>query len=150
MADPLSIAASIVGITVPALHGARLLLDDLEKLSDAPETVKDLKGEVRLVEAAIGSFSTITEAQWQALGTSIVDQSKTTLITCQESCEKFKADLSGWTRHSSNGKLSWRDRALVGFFKQNQIEAMSVQLHRYQGCLNLVASTATLYAVPQQ
>jgi hypothetical protein len=144
MADPLSIAASIVGIAVPALRGVRLLLDGLEKLSDAPMTVENLKGEVLLVEAAIDSLSAITEAQWQALGTSIFDKSKTTLISCQESCEKFAADLLGWTRHSGGGKLSWRDRALVGFFKQNRIEAMAVQLHRYQGSLNLVAGMATL------
>ncbi|KAI0968710.1 hypothetical protein F4678DRAFT_464324 [Xylaria arbuscula] len=145
MVDPLSTAASVVGIVVPALHGIRLLLDDLEKLSDAPETVKNLKGEIRLVEATIQSFLTITEPQWQALGTSIVEQSKTTLISCQESCEKFTAGLVGWTRHSGDGKLSWRDRALVGFFKQKRIEAMSAQLHKYQGSLNLVASTATLH-----
>ena len=36
MADPLSITASVVGITVPALHGTRLLLDDLERLKDTP------------------------------------------------------------------------------------------------------------------
>ncbi|KAJ2977975.1 hypothetical protein NUW58_g7641 [Xylaria curta] len=145
MSDPLIIAAIVAGIAVPALHKTRLLLDDLEKLSDAPETVENLKGELSLVEAAIDSFSTITQPQWQALGTSIVDQAKTTLITCQESCEKFKADLLGWTRHSGDGKLSWRGRAVVGFFKQTRIEAMLVQLHRYQGSLNLVASTATLH-----
>lgn len=32
MADPLSIAASVVGIAVPALHGARLLLSDIQKI----------------------------------------------------------------------------------------------------------------------
>ena len=147
MGDPLSTAASVVGIVVPALHGIRLLLDDLEKLSDAPETVENLKAEIRLVEATIQSFLTITEPQWQALGTSIVEQSKTTLITCKESCKKFKADLLGWTRHSRDGKLSWQDRARVGFLKQNRIEAMSVQLRGYQGSLSLVASTATLYAI---
>ncbi|KAI1116992.1 hypothetical protein F5Y14DRAFT_448376 [Nemania sp. NC0429] len=137
--------ASVASIVVPALHGIRLLLNDLEKVSDAPETVENLKREIRLVEATIDSFSTITEAQWQALGTSIVDQSKTTVIGCQELCKKFNADLLQWMKHSGNGKLSWRDRVLVGFFKQKRIEAMSVQLHSYQGCLNSVASTAILH-----
>jgi hypothetical protein len=40
MADPLSIAASAVGIIVPALHGTRLLLEDLQQLKNAPKTVK--------------------------------------------------------------------------------------------------------------
>jgi hypothetical protein len=47
MADPLSITASAVGIIVPALHGTRLLLEDLQQLKDAPKTVK------RLVECGL-------------------------------------------------------------------------------------------------
>ena len=36
MPDPLSVAVSIVGITIPALYGIRLLLDDLNKIINAP------------------------------------------------------------------------------------------------------------------
>jgi hypothetical protein len=46
MADPLSITASIVGIIVPALHGTRLLLGDLQQLNDAPKTIKRLTDDV--------------------------------------------------------------------------------------------------------
>jgi hypothetical protein len=42
MADPLGIAASVVGIIGPALHGTRLLLQNLQQLKDAPKTVKRL------------------------------------------------------------------------------------------------------------
>ncbi len=50
MADPLSIGASVVGVIVPALHGMRLLLDDLEKIKDAPKAVKRLEADVRSVD----------------------------------------------------------------------------------------------------
>ena len=40
MADPFSITASVVGIVVPALHGTRLLLGDLQQLTDAPMHLK--------------------------------------------------------------------------------------------------------------
>jgi hypothetical protein len=36
----------VVGITVPALHGTRLLLKDLQQLKDAPNTVKRLVEDV--------------------------------------------------------------------------------------------------------
>jgi hypothetical protein len=52
MTDPLSITASIVSITIPALHGARLLLDDLQKINDALETVERLKDDVHSVDMA--------------------------------------------------------------------------------------------------
>ncbi|KAI1325820.1 hypothetical protein F5Y16DRAFT_401005 [Xylariaceae sp. FL0255] len=71
----------IIGIVVPALHGTRLLLDDLEKLSDAPETVDSLRNKIRPFETTIRSLSTITEHQWAVLGANVIEQSKTTLAT---------------------------------------------------------------------
>ena len=49
MADPFSITAGIAGIAAPALHGTRILLDDLRKISDAPALVKALEGDISLV-----------------------------------------------------------------------------------------------------
>ncbi len=46
MADPLSVTASVVGIIGPALHGTRLLLEDLQQLKDVPKTVKRLVKDV--------------------------------------------------------------------------------------------------------
>lgn len=48
-----ALAPSVVGITVRALHGTRLLLDDLERLKDAPKTVKRLADDVHSVDAAL-------------------------------------------------------------------------------------------------
>jgi hypothetical protein len=53
MAEPLSIAASVVGITVPALHGVRLLSKDLQQLKEAPKTVKRLSENVQSVETSL-------------------------------------------------------------------------------------------------
>jgi hypothetical protein len=50
MADPLSIAAGIVDVNVPALDGTRLLIDVLQNINDAPETVERLKDDVRSVD----------------------------------------------------------------------------------------------------
>ena len=43
MADPLSIGASVIGIIVLALHGSRLLLDDLQAIIDVPKALETLK-----------------------------------------------------------------------------------------------------------
>jgi hypothetical protein len=53
MANPLSITASIMGITVPALHGTRLLLDNLQQLKDTPKTIKRLTNNILSVHAAL-------------------------------------------------------------------------------------------------
>ena len=53
MTDPLSITTSVVGITVPALHGVRLLLEDLQQLREAPKTITRLLEDVQSVETSL-------------------------------------------------------------------------------------------------
>lgn len=144
MADPLSIAASVVGITVPALHGTRLLLDDLQNLKDAPKTVKRLVDDVSSVDTALKLLQNVEHREWESLGTNVAEQTKRTIDGCTQACDLFRAYLQRWTRHSEDGKLAWQDRANVGFFKQGQIKAMSAQLQNCKLTINSVVSIATL------
>lgn len=144
MADPLSIAASVVGVTVPALHGTRLLLDDLQGLKDVPKTVKRLVEDVSSVDAALKLLQTMEQREWESLGTNVAEQTKTTINGCTQACDLFRTYLQRWTRHSDDGKLAWQDRANVGFFKQGQIKAMSEQLQNCKLTINSVVSIATL------
>jgi Fungal N-terminal domain of STAND proteins len=144
MADPLSVAASVVGITVPALHGTRLLLDDLERLKDAPKTVKRLADDVRSVEGTLKLLQGVEDREWKSLGTTVVEESKTTVDSYKQACYLFRANLQRWTKHSEDGKLAWQDRANVGFFKKDQVKAMSEQLQNCKLSINSVVSIATL------
>lgn len=144
MTEPLSIAASVVGITMPALHGVRLLLEDLQQLKEAPKTVKRLLEDVRSVETSLALLQGVEEREWNLLGASVVQESKTTISTCTQACNLFRTDLQRWTRHSEGGKLAWQDRTSVGFFKQGQIKAMSEQLQSCKLSINAVVSIATL------
>lgn len=109
MADPLSVAASVVSVTVPALHGARLLLGDLQKIKDAPETVQRLKDDVLSIDMALTSLRALKDHDWESLGASVAEESKTTISICTKACDLFRADLQRWTRHSEDGKLTWQD-----------------------------------------
>lgn len=144
MADPLSVAASIVGVTVPALHGTRLLLDDLQRINDAPETVKRLQDDVRSVDMALISLQNVKDRVWESLGGIILEESKTTISTCARACDAFRTDLQRWTRHSGDGKLSWQDRTNVGFLKQGRIKTMSERLQNCKVTISTVVSIATL------
>jgi hypothetical protein len=104
MANPLGVAASVVSITVPALHGARLLLGDLKKVKDAPETVQCLKDDVRSVDMELTSLGALKDQDWESLGESVAEESKTTIRV--KACDLFRADLQRWTRHSEDGKLT--------------------------------------------
>jgi hypothetical protein len=144
MTEPLSIAASVVGITVPALHGVRLLLEDLQQLKEAPKTVKRLLEDVRSVGKSLALLQGVEEREWNLLGASVADESKATVGSCTQACNLFRTDLQRWTRHSEGGRLAWQDRTSVGVFKQGQIKAMSEQLQNCKLSINSIVSVATL------
>lgn len=142
--DPLSITASLVGIIVPALHGVRTLLEDIQDLLDAPAQVKLLRDWLISTGHALDSLRNVSDTQWESLGEEIVNQARSAIQLCTESCDKLRAAFEEWTRHSSDGKLSRRDRVEIGFFRQSQMKSMSDQLQFCNITLASVASTATL------
>ena len=144
MADPLSVSAGIVGLVIPALHGMRLLMDDVTKIVDAPKAVNNLETELVSVSSSLEAIQAIEEPQWETLGKKVSDQSKAAVGTCTATCDALRGDLQRWTRRSRDGKLSWRDRANIGFFKERRIKAMSAQLQNCKLTLTFVVGTATL------
>ena len=78
--DPLSATAAVVGITTPAVHCIRLLLGDLQKIADAPETLKSLKKDLLSVDQALTSLQAVSDPQWKSLGETVVSHSKGSLI----------------------------------------------------------------------
>lgn len=142
--DPLSITAGVVGIVAPTLHLVRVLADDIQKIVDAPDAVKALSEDLQSLELALASVQAVTEPQWQSLGEAVASQSKAATASCKDACESFKTALGRWTRHSADGKLSWRDRAMVGFFRQGHIKSTSEQLQSCKMTLTSVAGIATL------
>lgn len=145
MADPLSIAASIVGVTLPALEGTKLLINTLDQIRDAPKTITRLSQDVRSVETALGLLQRLEDRDWEPLGTTVADNSKTAINNYEKACKVFTTDLQQWTQHSGDGKLAWQDRARIGFWKTAQIKAMSDQLQNCKLSINTVVSIATLY-----
>lgn len=144
MTDPLSITAGVVGITVPALHGVRLLLEDLQQLKEAPKAAKRLSEDVQSAETSLKLLQDVGEREWNLLGASVLDKLKTTISSCTQACNFFRTNLQRWTRHSEGGKLAWQDRTIVGFFKQGQVKAMSEQLQNCKLSINSIVSIATL------
>lgn len=144
MADPLSIAVGVIGIIVPALHGTRKLVDDVNKIIDAPEAIKSLREDLTSAASALESLKAIPESEWESLGSTVAEQSKHAVTTCGSACDNFRSDLQRWTRRSRNGELSWRDRANIGFFKERQIKAMSEHLQRCKLTCSSVVGMGTL------
>lgn len=147
MADPLSIAMGVVGIVVPALHGTRLLVNDVKQIINAPEAIQALQEDLDSTVLALESLKVIPEPEWQSLGLTLAEQSNDAVRTCGSACDGFRNDLHRWTRRSRGGDLSWRDRANIGFFKEKQIRAMSEHLRSCKLVCSSVAGMGTLYDI---
>jgi hypothetical protein len=110
---------------VPALHGARLLLNDLQQIKDAPKEVLGIREDVASIESALVSFQAVDKDEWKLLGGNLNEQTAALIEVIKIACIGFKTNLDQWTRHSSDGKLAWRDRASIGFFNQRWIKSIS-------------------------
>lgn len=143
MPDPLSATASVVGIVVPAMHGTRLLLEDIKKIRKGQETVAGLTKELKDVLSAIEGLKAVELSELESLG--VAKQSLSAIKTADEACETFRKDLQRWTKHSEDGKLSWWDRINVGFFQDENIKSLSTRLQTSKTTLISVVTTATLF-----
>lgn len=148
--DPFSIAAGVVGIVAPTLHCVKQLVNDIQNIIDAPAAVKALTKDLESVSVALASVEAIPSPQWKSLGEPVARQSAAAISSCKDSCENFKTSLEHWTRHSKDGKMSWRDRAALGVCRQGHVKSISDQLQNCHITLSSVVNIATLNASLQQ
>jgi len=145
MSDPLSIAAGVAGLAGLALHGIRQLIDDVNKIREAPKVLEDLQEDLTSVRLSLEALESIDESHLRTLGPQVYDQSKAAIAKCTSTCDDFHGDLRSWTKRSRNdGKLSWRDKTNIGMFKERRIKVMGQQLQNCRLTLNSVIDTATL------
>ncbi|KAJ5226237.1 hypothetical protein N7468_007462 [Penicillium chermesinum] len=135
MTDPLSVAAGVTGFVTFALHGIRVLLEDLDKIKEAPNNVLELKDELKSVERVVASLESIDDEDWNNMDTNIAVDAKTLIESCTKTCEAFRIKVQHWTRHSLGDKLSVLDRPFIGFFKSSEIDSMQRKLQAYKGSI---------------
>lgn len=149
MTDPLSVAAGVTGFITFALHGIRVLLEDLDQIKQAPENVLALREELRSVQRSITSLSSISHNDWNSIDSNITAEAESVIESCGQTCETFRGRIEHWTRHSSGDKLSVLDRPHIGFFKSSEMKSMQGKLQAFKISIVCVASLATLY-VPEE
>lgn len=143
------LAGIIFGIAVPALHGVRLLMQDIENIKDAPQTIKDVHRQLELLQLSIESLYGIEPEQWEGLGQAVVDQSRATLQSCDNICNDLRRRIRNWTK-SRNGELTWREKVVFGCFKDHKIAVERNTLKCCRAELNMTINMATLYVIPPQ
>lgn len=80
-----------------AAVGIRAVVNDLENVKNAAQTLQSLKSPLELLDQALASLKTITDDQWRSLGESVLTQSRTTIKSCKKTCDNLRAALDRWT-----------------------------------------------------
>ncbi|KUJ12748.1 uncharacterized protein LY89DRAFT_687709 [Mollisia scopiformis] len=148
MADPLSITASVVGITTAALQSAQFLVKTIDNIKDAPGTIKDLSVDLRVVECVLQELN----ANVQYASSQIIRSSQIgpAVENCDRACKAFQSQVERWTKHSKEDKIFWISRWKIGLFGPDRIKTFKGQLNDCKSTLNIALTTASLLEIASQ
>lgn len=149
MADPLSVTASIAALVIPALHRARLVIKDIDRIRDAPKNILSIKEDLVSIESSLVSLQDVNKDEWMVQRSNLAEQSQSLIRGIASACDHFRTDLARLTRHSSNGKLAWEDRARIDFFQESKIKSISEQLQARKQDIFGPVSIATLWVTSE-
>ncbi|KAK6829364.1 hypothetical protein PG987_009948, partial [Apiospora arundinis] len=145
--DPLSVTASVVAVAGLATQSAKAVYKLLDGLVEAPQIIANSKalvaGTQNLLDTLTGTLTTSQDMQARfgcVLQSINLDQ---TLTSTQELCDKFNTTMTKYTRHSTDARLSNRDRLLVNLH-ESQIVQFNDQISGCQKTISLVIETIIL------
>ena len=115
--DPLSITMAAIGITDAAVTGLSALRSKIHDLQDAPEDVSNVRTRLEEVQSSLQALKSVTVAD-QATQTTCTEVLRTTGVAtavndCGRACEAFNKKLQSWTKHSTEDRMSFRDRVSI-------------------------------------
>lgn len=137
MADPLSITASVIAVANLAYSSSKVLFETISGIRDAPESLHHLKTDIGIL------YNTIYHLhQWLAKGErtdatlsqaqkSNLREIEPSLAACRTACDAFKAKIDQLLRHSTDGRISLRDK-IKTHFQENEISSFQARLESYK------------------
>jgi len=144
--DPLSITASVVGITTAALQSAQFLVKTINNVKDVPYTIKEISIDLRAVESVLQDLN--AKAQDGSLQIIQISQIGPAVESCDRACKAFQSQIERWIKNSKEDKIFWISRWKIGLFGPDRIKTFKVQLNDCKGTLNIALTTATLFVLP--
>ncbi|KAK0113062.1 hypothetical protein ONS95_014768 [Cadophora gregata] len=148
MADPLSITASMIGITTAALQSAQFLVKTIDNIKDAPGTIKDLSADLRVVESVLQELNAnVQDDSLQFIRSSQIGPA---VENCDRACKAFQSQVERWMKHSREDRIFWISRWKIGLFGPDMIKTFKGQLNDCKSTLNIALTTANLLVVASQ
>lgn len=141
--DPLSITASVVGITTAALQSVQFLVRTIDGVKGAPEIIEGVTADLRAIQPVLQSLLQTTQDYSSQLVLS--EQIKHAVENCERACRTFQSQVEQWMENSNADRMFWVDRWKVGLFGLERIKTFRAQLNDCKGTLSVALSTATMY-----
>jgi hypothetical protein len=143
--DPLSVTASVIAIATLALQSCKAAYNVVDGLAEAPQSIArsriSLTETQKTVDALHQALITGSEPILNSVLRSIeLDE---TLKSVQRLCDKFATYITNFTRHSTDGKFSKRDRMTVDFH-ESKIRNLDRELGDCQQTLSMVLVSINL------
>ena len=149
MTDPLSVTASLIGISSFALSSIKELRDFINGLAEADNVVREIRSSLDNIQRPLSALEELKVQDEQTLAVAKENFEKVGVIkavdNCGNSCHEFTEKLQKWTKHSGPKKLSFGDRFVVGVWKSESINTFKDQLQRCQATAHFAVGTFALY-----
>lgn len=115
MADPISIATGVLGLTSVAYKSAKSLYDLIGSLRNVPTYLVELRDHLgalnKAIQAVKVAIAESPESELSADQNLCLDALQHAMRSCRATCDDFEQRLTQLTSRSANGRVDWRDRA---------------------------------------
>ncbi|KAB8225206.1 hypothetical protein BDV33DRAFT_164630 [Aspergillus novoparasiticus] len=137
MAEPLSLASSVLALAGFAFQTTKSLYQVIESFKSSKRAIRELRCEVESLTQALASLekaSADNETQLTAL--------KLPLLRCGKICKEFEEVIIKCTSHSREQRTSFRDWAKLQYMG-GDIEDLRTTLAGYKATINIALGGAT-------
>lgn len=146
--DPVSITAATIGITEAALSSISHLRDFISSLAEAREAVQDIASTLEAIQRPLDALKQLQISDSATYAEAKTDLEKTGLAKavndCGQACDNFSKRLKKWTKHSSDSRLSLRDRLSVGVWNKEKIRTFRTQVQSCQAIVQFAIESTQL------
>ncbi len=146
--DPLSIIASVVGITTAALQSVQFLSKTIDNVRDAPSAIKGISADLHAMEPVLQNLD--RELQSDSSKIILSDHIGPAVENCDRACKTLQVQIEQWIKHSKEDKIFWVYRWKLGLFGQERIRTFKGQLSDCKDTLNTALSTAIMFVCHRQ
>ena len=138
MADPVSVAAGIVGLTAFAIQSSKVLYDTIESVKNNSRSVRELKEE-------LSSLSGVLQSLQETLAIAEIDFSalQTPLLRCGRLCEEFSILINKCSQHADSGRFSIRD-FIATTYKGKDINELRSLIAAYKSTIAIALADANM------